>query len=184
MNHQMGSVIDTFTTVGRINNYSTSGFENYVGSKTQIWFNGANQNLKKRVQIPERVVVFIPAEILWRKGESIHERITRRLGIPRSRYELTSLKDMEVLEQKCGILRPTTGTASILWAIGQFEEVIIYGFDFFIDSKAHYNDRKWMNWLIQKGVLTKGRKHDMTSEKIFIESLLIEGKIKRLSTHE
>jgi len=184
LQQKLGTLVDSFSTIGRINNYSTAEFEDYVGSQTHIWFNGANQKLKKRKHFPDRIVVLIPAEILRSKTDSIHQRITRRLGISSSNYELASLDEMESWENRCGIIRPTTGTTSIMWAMDRFDEVIIHGFDFFIDSKAHYNDQKWMNWLIQIGVIKKASKHDMKSEKQFVENLLSTGKIKKLSEYE
>ena len=52
LDYSFGEQINKFTVVGRINNYSTIKYEDYVGHKTDIWFNGANQNLKKRRSIP------------------------------------------------------------------------------------------------------------------------------------
>jgi hypothetical protein len=43
-----------------MNNYETTWFERFVGSRTDIWFNGANQNLRQREGIPARIVVQIP----------------------------------------------------------------------------------------------------------------------------
>ncbi len=48
LEHEFGAQIDGFETVGRIHNYETAGFERFVGSRTDIWFNGANQNLRPR----------------------------------------------------------------------------------------------------------------------------------------
>ncbi len=182
MNNELGQIIDAFPVVGRINNYSTAGYEKYIGSHTHIWFNGANQNLKKRKKIPAEVVVFIPVEILKEKGESIHHRIQRRLGVSRDRYEMPDLRKMMEYERICGVSRPTTGTTSILWAMENFNEVIIHGYDFFIASKAHYNDHPIMTWLIQKGIVKKGHKHNMRGEKQFVESLIRSGKIKTLES--
>jgi hypothetical protein len=177
---QYGHRIDSFPLVGRINNFATAGYEEYTGTKTDIWFNGANQNLKKRTVVPERVVVLIPAGILLRKGESIHTRISRRLGISRNGYELVSLEEMQELERVGGVMRPTTGTAAILWALKRFPEVYIHGFDFFIASQTHYNDRGLFKWLIDKGFIKKAGKHDMAGEKKYIESLITIGTIKQV----
>ncbi|MFQ6609346.1 MAG: glycosyltransferase family 29 protein [Fidelibacterota bacterium] len=181
LNQELGEKIDRFETVGRINNYSTRGFEKFIGSHTDIWFNGANQQLKKRKELPKTIVVFVPAEILRRKGEAIHQRIENRLGVQRGRYHLISLSEMEKIEEDTGITRPTTGTSAILWASKQFEKVFIHGFDFFIDSKGHYNDRPLTRWLTEKGILKKGEKHNLIHEKQYIELLINSGKIFRLA---
>ena len=48
LKNTFGDAIDKFKEIGRINNYTTNNFEKFIGSKTTIWFNGANQGLKVR----------------------------------------------------------------------------------------------------------------------------------------
>ena len=165
LEHDFGQTIDQYPTIARINNYKISGYEKRIGNKTDIWFNGANQNLKKRKDIPPRVIVFIPPEILYRKGEAIHNRISKRLNISKEKYSLVPLEIMKEYEKQLGITRPTTGTSSILWALDNYQKVIIHGFDFFIDSKAHYNEKIINKWLIEIGINKKGEKHNMAIEK-------------------
>ena len=175
LDYSFGEQINKFSVVGRINNYSTKKFENFVGHKTDIWFNGANQNLKRQKVIPNEVVVFIPPGILRRKKEKIHDRISRRLHIDKEKYSLIPLETIENYEILTGVKRPTTGTSCILWAVENFEKVIIHGFDFFIDSKSHYNDNFITKWLIDWEINKKGGKHNMVAEKVYIEKL-IQGK--------
>ena len=183
LDHSFGKQINKFSIVGRINNYSIDNYAEYVGGKTDIWFNGANQNLKRQKVIPNEVVVFIPPEILRRKKEKIHDRIFRRLHIDKEKYSLIPLETMENYEILTGVKRPTTGTASILWAVENFEKVIIHGFDFFIDSKSHYNDNFITKWLIEKGINKKGGKHNMIAEKIYIEKLIQDKKVIQLKEY-
>ncbi len=176
-----GFCIDQFETVGRINNYTTAGYEHHIGSKTSIWFNGANQKLKKRDLCSETVVVLIPSEILKRKGPRIHKRIKQRLNVPsQDSYTLVSPRDMELFEKSAGNSRLTTGTSAILWASEHFEEVYLHGFDFFIDSKAHYNDSPVTRFLIDRGIIKKAQKHDTQKEKEYITSLIEKGIIHTL----
>jgi len=177
LDYSFGEQINKFSVVGRINNYSTKKFENFVGHKTDIWFNGANQNLKRQKVIPNEVVVFIPPGILRRKKEKIHGRISRRLHIDKAKYSLIPLEVMETFEKISGVTRLTTGTASILWAVENFEKVLIHGFDFFIDSKSHYNENLINKWLINRGINKKGGKHNMIAEKQFIEKLIQEKQV-------
>lgn len=183
LDNELGLQIDKFEIVGRINNYETEGFEKYIGSKTNIWFNGANQGLKKRKDIPDRIVVLIPFDILQRKGDAIHTRISGRLGVERGKYELVPRSDMIEYERLIGAERPTTGTSSILWGIKHFDQVVIHGFDFFVDSKSHYNDNLLTGWLVEKGIFAKAGKHDMQREKQYIEMLIDEGKVIRLKDY-
>ena len=178
LNHEIGSVIDSFPTIGRINNYKTYGFEEFIGSRTNIWFNGANQGLKKNKVIPHRVVVLIPPKILAEKGGKIHDRIIRRLNT--EKYELVPKKYMDKFESEVNTQRLTTGTNSILWAIENFDRVFIHGFDFFIDSKTHYSDGKIKKWLIENGLIKKAQKHNTAKEKQYIEKLISQGKIIKL----
>ena len=157
LDNSFGEKINQFPVVGRINNYSTIEFEEYVGHKTDIWFNGANQNLKKRKEMPKEVVVFIPVEILQRKKEKIHDRITKRLYIPKEKYSLIPLDTME-----------------------RYEKLFIHGFDFFIDSKTHYNENIINKWLIDWGIYKKAGKHNMIAEKQYIEKLIRDNKVTPL----
>ena len=183
LDHLFGKQINKFSIVGRINNYSIDNYAEYVGGKTDIWFNGANQNLKRQKVIPNEVVVFIPPEILRRKKEKIHDRISRRLHIDKEKYFLIPLETMENYEILTGVKRPMTGTACILWAVENFEKVIMHGFDFFIDSKSHYNDNFINKWLIGWGINKKGGKHNMMAEKIYIEKLIQDKKVIQLKEY-
>ena len=183
LDYSFGEQINKFTVVGRINNYSTKKYEDYVGHKTDIWFNGANQNLKKRKNIPSEVIVFIPPEILHRKKENIHVRITKRLCISKEEYSLVSIETMEQYEKQLGVTRPTTGTSSILWAMEIYKKVIIHGFDFFIDSKTHYNENIINKWLIDLGLNKKAGKHNMDAEKKYIDTQIQENKVIQLKKY-
>ncbi len=182
LDDKLGRQIDSFEVIGRINNFSTNGFEEYVGSKTDIWFNGANQGLKLRSDLDgKRIIVFVPAEILRRKGDTIHNRIQKRLGVKQIRYELIPERNMRYFEEISGVTRPTTGLNAILWALERYERVIIHGFDFFIASQTHYNEAAWKRWLIEKGILKKGGKHQLQDEKAFVEKQIQEKKIIKLT---
>ena len=50
LNCKVGDIIDEHPNVARINNYKINGYEHNIGTKTDIWFNGANSKLK----IPEK----------------------------------------------------------------------------------------------------------------------------------
>ncbi len=178
LNHKLGKFIDSFPTIGRINNYKTYGFEEFIGSKTNIWFNGANQGLKKNKVIPHGVVVLIPPNIWAENGGKIHDRIIKRLNT--NSYELVPKKYMDKFESEVNTQRLTTGTNSILWALENFNRVYIHGFDFFIDSKTHYNDGKIKKWLIENGLIKKAQKHNTAKEKQYIEKLISQGKIIKL----
>jgi len=183
LEYSFGKQINTISIVARINNFTIKYYSEYIGQKTDIWFNGANQNLKRQKVIPNEVVVFIPPEILRRKKEKIHDRISKRLYIDKEKYSLIPLETMENYEILTGVKRPTTGTSCIIWAIDNFEKVIIHGFDFFIDSEYHYNDNFITKGLIDWGINKKGGKHNMMAEKIYIEKLIQNKKVIQLKEY-
>ena len=175
-----GEYIDQFSSIARINNFVIDGFESFIGSKTDFWCNGANQNLEKKENIFDRIIVFIPPTIQNRKGTAIHDRIQKRLGLDIDSYELISEKDMITFENQCGSKRLTTGTNSILWAMKHFEKVVIHGFDFFQNGKEHYFDGGIKSWFFNQSWFKKGTKHNHKQEKKYILELLKNKKIFEL----
>ena len=177
--HELGKEIDNFDQIIRINNYVTHNLETHVGSRTDIWINGANQGLKRRTDIPENILVMIPPVVLKRKGDAIHPRIEKRLGT--NKYELLPLEIMSEMESSCGLDRPTTGFFAIYFCYLLGLDVTLHGFDFFVGSTAHYFDSPLKRWLKEKGIIRKAGKHDVSGEKDFVESLIRQGKIKLLA---
>ena len=90
---------------------------------------------------------------------------------------------MKQYEKQLGVTRPTTGTSSILWALENYKKVIIHGFDFFIDSKTHYNENIINKWLIDLGLNKKGGKHNMDAEKKYIDSKIQDNKVTQLKEY-
>jgi len=176
---QLGARIDSFDLVIRINNYTTRGLEPELGSRTDIWVNGANQGLKKRKDPPELILTMIPPVVLREKGEAIHTRIQRRLGT--DRYHLIPLEDMETLERFSGIERPTTGLFTILYFYLKGCDISLHGFDFFVSSKGHYFDSRFKRWLKESGIIKKAAKHQILQEKQLVDRLMDEGRLRNLS---
>ena len=179
LNYKYGEEINKFKTVARINNYQLKGYEKYIGNKTDVWINGANQNLKKRMQKYSKIIVSIPSSIISAKKNKLSEHVSKRLRKSSKKFDIISFNDIQRYENYIGHKRLTTGTTSILWGLDNFENVFIHGFDFFINSKSHYYDSKFYSF-INNYILHKGYKHDNNKERIFIQNLIKEGKIKRL----
>ena len=94
LNNQFGQIIDTFPIVARINNYLISEYQNFIGSKTDIWFHGANQRVKARNINPNRIVILVPPEIQNIKGNKIYSIIKRRQRLNLGEFELVPEKQM------------------------------------------------------------------------------------------
>lgn len=176
--HNVGSEIDTFDFIVRINNFAVGGHEENVGSRTDIWVNGANQGLSKRSDFPDKILVMIPPVVLKHKGDAIHKRIQKRLGT--NDYVLLPESVMSEMETSCGLDRPTTGFFTIYFFYLLGLNVTLHGFDFFVGSTAHYFDSPVKRWLKEKGWIKKAGKHDVSGEKAFIENLIQSGDVKRL----
>ncbi len=184
LNQNLGHIIDQFEEVGRINNYVTTDFEDKIGQKTTLWLNGGNQKLKARQRNQSTTIVFIPYEILSHHKEKAVRRTTKRLKLPANQYTLINEDTMLRYETTCGITRPTTGLNSILWAMDNYKEVIIHGFDCFTDGeKQHYYDSFWMKKFNNFSWVKKAHDHDTKGEKQFIQNLVKEKKVILLTEY-
>ena len=177
LSYEYGALINTFENVARINNYSISKHDKYIGDKIDIWFNGANQGLKKRkILDQQQVVVFVPLLIHLNKQHRLN-KISKKLGISSDKYTLVHKDEMSFYESFTKINRPTTGLCSILWSLKRYNKVIIHGFDFFQATKDHYFDTKIKKLLIKYGLINMGNKHDNISEKLFVDYLIEQNKV-------
>lgn len=172
LKHRLGYEIDQFQQIGRINNYTTNSFEEFIGSKTNIWFNGANQRLKIRKNIPQKTIILVPYEILCKKEKKLIKNIPKKLNLNNHQYTLIKKETMNRFEKNSNIKRPTTGLNSILWGIENYKKVVIHGFDFFQNGKEHYYDSYLTKKIANLKIVGKGRKHDNISEKIFVKDLI------------
>ena len=179
LEHDFGQTIDQYPTIARINNYKISGYEKNIGSKTDIWFNGANSKLRARGKNPKKVVVLIPSSILLKKEKNLNQYIYKRLKINEDNFNVVNVNDIKNFENHVGADRLTTGLYSILWALKNFNEVIIHGFDFFINTKGHYYNSK-ITELINTYILNKGSKHSNELELEYVNKLLKNNVIKSL----
>ena len=177
LKYKLGSQIDKFKNIVRINNYRTNNFQLYSGTKTTIWFNGANQGLVKRKLFPEKVIVSIPSEILASK-KNIKSHVIKR--IKTINFIFVYLDKFMYYEKKGGHKRLTTGMYAIMWALENYNYVYIHGYDFFINSKGHYFDNKFIKSLKNNNLIKKGRKHNNNLEKSFILKLITNKKLKNI----
>ena len=179
LKYDFGQKIDTYPTIARINNYKIKGYEQKVGTKTDIWINGANSKLEKKTNYPNKILTFIPSDILAKKEKNINKYVSNRLKLDNNKFEITPLNSIKNFEKKINHNRLTTGLYSILWATENYNEVIIHGFDFFINSKSHYYNSKIAS-IINEYFLKKGKKHDNHKEKDYVEKMIINKQVKRL----
>ena len=185
LNNDYGEFIDKHPLVARINNYQTKGFEKQIGSKTDIWLNGANSKLKLQSAKYSEIIVLMPSQVILKKEADLNGHVSKRLKLDKEQYTTVSLSNIQNFENQVGYNRLTTGLYSILWALKNYNEVIIHGFDFFQESKAHYYDNSLSKLLIKNNIIKKGQKHNNILEKQFVNNLISDNKIKTLENiHE
>jgi len=179
LNNDFQNQIDNFDTVLRINNYKINGYEQFLGSKTDIWFNGANSKLVAPYKIPKKIVVAIPSSIFLKHKNNIMTYVSKRINVGNKKILLIPENEILDHENTVGHPRLTTGLYAVMWSLKNYEDIYIHGFDFFINSKSHYYDSKLMNF-VNENILNKGHKHDNQKEYDFINDLIDKNKIKRL----
>ena len=180
LSNDYGQFIDKYPLVARINNYQTKGFESQIGSKADIWINGANSKLKLQSAKYSDIILLMTSQVILKKQANLNAHVSKRLKLDKEKYTTASLSDIQNFENQVGYNRLTTGLYSILWALKNYNEVIIHGFDFFQESKAHYYDNSLSKLLIKNNIIKKGQKHNNILEKQFVNNLINENKIKIL----
>ena len=88
---------------------------------------------------------------------------------------------MKHYENTTNIKRPTTGLSCILWAMENYKNVIIHGFDFFMNSRHHYYDSFLLKKILDIGLTSRAKKHDNFAEKKYVDDLIRRKKIYNLS---
>ena len=179
MNQPLGDYINQYSQVARINNYRIKGYEKYLGYKTDIWLNGANNKLKIRDKYPKKILVFIPSSILDKKKDNVVNYVSKRLKLDQDKFKVVHKNEIIEYENIMNHDRLTTGLYAILWGLKYFDNVVIHGFDFFIESKTHYFDSKIQRFL-SNYILKKGHKHNNKWEKEYVDKMILHQKIKRL----
>ena len=177
LQYKFGNHIDKFKNIARINNYKIEGFNEYIGEKTSIWFNGGNQNLTIPYKLPNEIIVFIPYDLQNKNLIKIQKRTSQRLNLNTSKYNLIPKDEMLKFEKISNVKRPTTGLNSILWSISNYKKVIIHGFDFFQGSKNHYYDSFFGKKISYLKDLLFSEKHNHYSEKKFVEKLIKDKRV-------
>ena len=99
-------------------------FDQLSNRNMKRWFDYNSEWIENKNQLD---ILTLNYEDLIESKENIIHSISKFLNI--------EIDDETNQEKITGVKRPTTGTASILWAVENFEKVLIHGFDFFIDSK-------------------------------------------------
>lgn len=154
-NQKLGKEIDEFPIVVRFNSYRTEGYEEYVGSKTDIWittdiFPAWHKEYKEVVlcsfnRSPDNSLLL-----------KMKEYYPDTHNFPEWAWEET-VKAM-------GFSAPSTGAVAVTYF--KDYEIYIYGFNFFAGQKHHYGDK------------VKACHHSARREMEYFRRLMVEGKVR------
>jgi len=156
-----GGKIDSFDKVLRFNLYNTDIHKEYTGVKTNIWFTVSNVRITKR-KVDE--VYFH----VWSKDKETHPYYLKLQKYFNSTQVITDelLTEMRrYFDNHYGMF--STGMIAIYVMLKQHKQITLTGFDWW-DPKYklhHYFDSKEPQF-----VETKGKGHEPTLEKKFIDS--------------
>ena len=168
-----GSLIDSYDVVIRINDYQTKGFEEHVGTKTDVWALETKtlsrwEEFKDRFDIPE----------LWLLiSNCFSESIEPVMKLAKSLREdmfISPIAKAHELRNKIAA-HPSTGAYTIYTAMHQFHDPIhIIGFDHW-----QYEPKKEeLNALGSYMAPWEELKHNAEKEKIWVDRLIEGGRLQ------
>jgi len=164
--------INSFDIVIRCNSFQIKGYENYVGTKTDIIsIIGSGAGLKDYIKNYKDNSKNIKT-IWFSRPKNLCFKQHKKLITPHKIIEYPSIKLFKKLQTKLNNFKnlPSTGIVTIEMALNVFKSPIyITGFDFFKTNHYHNNKKKKI-----------GRSHPSTSEKKLINTYKKELKIKEI----
>lgn len=190
LKYELGSAIDNFDVVVRINNYQLSGYEQHVGTRTTMWARNQARNVPTLVCSDNiDVLLCMPRWAIegslapWvRLRRSWNDYSLAYLRRCYSGAEVVPPSTLSRIEQSMGIhdniqAWPSTGLVVIAWAVERYGGVCIHGFDHFLLAggvQHHYFSRD------QRPRPTL--EHLRNLERRYVDNLCQEGLVRRLAT--
>jgi hypothetical protein len=163
LKHRAGRLIDTYDVVVRLNNFQIVGFEEYVGTKTDVVISNGNTDVHYKPEHHDKTTI-----ILENHDIDENEHIANHNLCPMKSIFVLFKKDF--LMRPYGIEKPSTGLFALFYLTLMYKDLTCYGFDSFTED-GHYFNPEWKSW------------HRHTSdEKRIIDDLVRTGKVKRLLT--
>jgi len=178
----MGSRIDSneFDIVCRINRGHrqddgtlNTGFEKQVGTRCEYWIaSDLRVNLAmERYNLYEAILIYTP-----KFKCNPNTALEVNLSYPSIYFIPTSYEDSINKIVNFAPKWPSTGVMAMHFAVDNFDEVFIYGFDTYSYDTVHYFEDKPNKYKIQKN-----KEHSPNKEKFYIEYMIKNNKIKVLT---
>ena len=191
LTQKFGKIIDTeFDEVVRVNRFKTDGFEKFIGERVDTWSlsdEWVYDYMDKPYNLTQRDIKNINKLIISTPGFK-YEYVTDNLKLDFQAFNksLPSVVIKKNVEERINSILDinmspdgpwaTTGLLTIQWAIDNYDDVYIHGFDcYFTHENMHYfeDNRK------SDRVFT-GKEHDPEKEKYYLDLLIKTGQIKTI----
>ena len=192
LNYKAGATIDSLDVVIRMNDFAVYGYEDCVGSKTDIVvcaFSGDNKicNIKSYPSYPTRDLA--KNSTVWSArffNNQYDSRGSQRKKLCEDLLSHSNVKQ-PTLDQWNRALKnaysdfwrkqPSTGLMAIEMALEEYstDEIYLYGFDFNVE-KTHYFDKNYLD----KDYPGDRCGHNWKGESLYIQRLIDQGKLKLL----
>ncbi|KAG9277835.1 CMP-N-acetylneuraminate-beta-1,4-galactoside alpha-2,3-sialyltransferase isoform X1 [Astyanax mexicanus] len=202
-NKSLGSKIDEYDVVVRLNEAPVSGFEKDVGSKTTMritYPEGAIQKIERYEKSSLFVIsAFKPPDIKWFRQMVFKERLRGTEGfwksvarsVPREPEHMRILNPFFIQEaafrfiglpHNNGLMGrgniPTLGTVAITMALHNCDEVAVAGFGYDMSTPhapLHYYEK------LRMSAIKESWTHNIAKEKEFLRKLVMAGVIHDLT---
>ena len=179
-----GKDIDHFGTVVRFNNYQIDGFQDYVGSKVDIWArNNSERTLDRDYRQFKQVLICNPPQIFtsnqnYNSALDLKNRIPNSILIP-DKEKVLLQKELFLAGSKKSIAYRmiiskygknnkwgikegwvSSGIMVLNYFLLRYAKIYIYGFDFFSTDKNgrpnHYYEKDIITYKMHNGEREKG----------------------------
>lgn len=129
LDNKNGEKIDSFENVVRFNSFKTKGFEQYTGSKTNIWVTVSQYHIN-RINLFDKVIVHS-----WETQSKckMYNELNNRRPCEKISFDFISTIPVK---------SPSTGLIAIHHFLKQYDLVTITGFDWWNRTEHHYADKE------------------------------------------
>lgn len=168
LERKMGKLIDSSEIIVRFNNFATIGFEDYVGSRTDIIARrSCDDVILHKLTAAQKVLNFVSYSRYWQGMEKVARSVKGFYGpacttVPVSFCKQTGLKLglEQPVPEACSI-----GILAIDWLLQTYPKLHLYGFT---GDNTHYFPKPPKD----------GSFHSWEKEQAYISKLKKEGKIE------
>jgi len=170
LKHEIGDVIDNFDEVVRFNDFETHNYEKFVGTKTTIWGNSGSPAVKQRKEDFNEIWVPVALHKSDKAFKKWYDNIAHT--------NKTRINKENIIRYNKNIgfnnkeIWGSTGIYSICYAVENYENVFIHGFNFFDDCG------KIVNHYFKEKTTENCIRHDGKKEKTYINNLVNNGNIQ------